>query len=69
MTSRPPGQCCIVGVTHEGTAVGEIKKVGDGQSKIDSQAIQTKDSHGLIVRTYFSYPKDKKTDNAVLIVR
>ncbi|KAF2652303.1 alpha/beta-hydrolase [Lophiostoma macrostomum CBS 122681] len=49
MTSHPAGQCCIVGVKHEGEAAGEIKKIND-------------------VRTYFSYPSDKSTHNAVLIL-
>ncbi|KAF2195767.1 alpha/beta-hydrolase [Zopfia rhizophila CBS 207.26] len=49
MASNPPGACCTVGVKHEGTAVGEVKKIGD-------------------VRTYFSYPKDKSTQNAILII-
>jgi len=29
MASNPPGKCCMVGVKHEGTAKGEIKKIGD----------------------------------------
>ncbi|OCK83763.1 alpha/beta-hydrolase [Lepidopterella palustris CBS 459.81] len=49
MTSHPPAACCTVGVKHEGTAVGEIKKIGD-------------------ISTYFSYPKDKSTHNAILIL-
>ncbi|KAI9712349.1 MAG: hypothetical protein M1820_001562 [Bogoriella megaspora] len=49
MASNPPGQCCTIGVKHEGEAQGEIKNVGD-------------------VPTYFSYPKDKSTANAVLIL-
>ncbi|KAF2108652.1 dienelactone hydrolase [Lophiotrema nucula] len=49
MASNPAGKCCTVGVKHEGTAKGEIKKIGD-------------------VRTYFSYPEDKSTQNAVLIL-
>ncbi|KAF2747092.1 alpha/beta-hydrolase [Sporormia fimetaria CBS 119925] len=49
MASNPPGQCCAVGVKHEGTAVGEIKQCGG-------------------VRTYFTYPKDKNTQNAILIL-
>jgi len=49
MTSHQPGACCTVGVKHEGTAVGEIKKIGD-------------------ISTYFSYPKDKSTHNAILII-
>lgn len=49
MASNPAGQCCAVGVKHEGTAVGEIKKIGD-------------------VRAYFSYPENKSTQNAILIL-
>ncbi|KAF2274650.1 alpha/beta-hydrolase [Westerdykella ornata] len=49
MASNPPGQCCAVGVKHEGTAVGEVKTIAD-------------------VRAYFSYPKDKSTHNAILII-
>ena len=48
MASHPPASCCYQGVKHEGTAVGEIKKIGD-------------------IETYFSYPKDKSTDNAIII--
>lgn len=49
MASNAPGQCCTVGVKHEGNATGEIKKIGD-------------------IETYFAYPKDKQTDNAILIL-
>lgn len=42
------GQCCVIGVKHEGTATGEVKTVGG-------------------VRTYVSYPKDKSTQNAIII--
>ncbi|KAK5169099.1 uncharacterized protein LTR77_006408 [Saxophila tyrrhenica] len=28
MASNPPGQCCTIGVKHEGKAQGEIKEVG-----------------------------------------
>lgn len=30
MASNPIGQCCVVGVKHEGTAVGEVKTLGNG---------------------------------------
>lgn len=49
MASNAPGQCCTVGVKHEGSPTGEMKKIGD-------------------IETYFAYPKDKKTDNAILIL-
>lgn len=49
MTSHPPAACCTVGVKHEGTAVGEIKNIGN-------------------ISTYFSYPKDRSTHNAILII-
>lgn len=49
MASNPMGQCCVVGVKHEGTAKGEVKTIGG-------------------VRTYVSYPADKSTQNAVLIL-
>ncbi|EGD90436.1 hypothetical protein H112_01895 [Trichophyton rubrum D6] len=29
MASNPPGECCIRGFIHEGTATGETKKMGD----------------------------------------
>lgn len=29
MASNQPGQCCTVGVKHEGEASGEMKNVGD----------------------------------------
>jgi hypothetical protein len=32
MASNPIGKCCTVGVKHEGTPVGEMKKIGDGVS-------------------------------------
>ncbi|KAF2457445.1 dienelactone hydrolase family protein [Lineolata rhizophorae] len=50
MASHPPGQCCIVGVKHEGQATGEMKTIGDN------------------ISTYFAYPKDKSTQNAILIL-
>lgn len=28
MASNPPARCCTIGVKHEGTAKGEIKKIG-----------------------------------------
>ncbi|KAL9049883.1 MAG: hypothetical protein Q9162_006967 [Coniocarpon cinnabarinum] len=34
MASHPPGQCCTVGVKHEGTPKGEITKVGEYESYI-----------------------------------
>ncbi|KAF2257774.1 alpha/beta-hydrolase [Lojkania enalia] len=49
MASNPPSKCCTIGVKHEGTATGEVKKIGDA-------------------RTYFSYPENKSTQNAVLIL-
>ncbi|KAH9828115.1 Dienelactone hydrolase family, partial [Teratosphaeria destructans] len=29
MASNPPGRCCTIGVRHQGTAKGELKKIGD----------------------------------------
>jgi hypothetical protein len=49
MASNPPGQCCTIGVKHEGEAKGEIKDIGN-------------------ISTYFSYPQDKQTANAILIL-
>ncbi|KAF2478189.1 alpha/beta-hydrolase [Lindgomyces ingoldianus] len=49
MASHPPGACCTIGVKHEGSAVGEVKKIND-------------------FRVYFSYPKDKSTHNAILLM-
>lgn len=31
MASHPPGQCCTVGVKHEGEAKGKIEKVGGSE--------------------------------------
>lgn len=36
MASNPPAHCCTVGVKHEGTPKGEMKKIGD--SKASSSA-------------------------------
>ncbi|KAF2877779.1 dienelactone hydrolase [Massariosphaeria phaeospora] len=49
MASNPMGQCCVIGVKHEGTAVGEVKKIDE-------------------IRTYFTYPDDKSTQKAILIL-
>ncbi|KAF2730875.1 esterase/lipase [Polyplosphaeria fusca] len=49
MASNPMQRCCVVGVKHEGTAKGEIKKISD-------------------FRTYFMYPENKSTQNAILIL-
>jgi hypothetical protein len=65
MASHPIAKCCTVGVKHEGTAVGEIKKIGDG----GSNTVRGSSLADLsIVRTYFSYPEDKSTQNAILIL-
>lgn len=39
MTSNPPGSCCVKGVVHTGTAIGEYSKVGD----IDVYRVYPKD--------------------------
>ena len=31
MASHQPGQCCTVGVKHEGTPTGEMKSIGDSR--------------------------------------
>lgn len=49
MASNAPGQCCTVGVKHEGQAKGQIKEQNG-------------------ISTYFAYPENKSTENAILIL-
>ena len=68
MASNPPGRCCTIGVKHEGEAKGEIKNIDDSEFIQHLMREGTPISlTGIKVSTYFSYPEDKKTDNAILI--
>ena len=68
MASNPPGQCCTVGVKHEGEAKGEKKNIGDSKSDISAFAGRLWTLTFRAVETYFAYPKDKQTDTAILIL-
>ena len=68
MASNPPARCCTIGVKHEGEAKGEIKDIGKSRSTLQfSQTVKTV-SDDDTVSTYFSYPEDKQTANAILIL-
>jgi hypothetical protein len=64
MASHPPAQCCAVGVKHEGTAKGEVKTIDN------SMVITVTPIYVLMwtVRTYVSYPEDKSSQEAIIIL-
>lgn len=66
MASYPPSQCCIVGVKHEGEAVGTIEKVGGCESSRHGHAI----SISYLYRSddaYIARPDDKSTRFGVVL--
>ena len=68
MASNPPGRCCTIGVKHEGEAKGEIKDIGKSlYHQQQKDRAKSKLTNG-VVSTYFSYPENKSTENAILIL-
>lgn len=68
MASNPPARCCTIGVKHEGEAKGEIKNI-DSSSYYQQQNDRVKSKFTYAtVSTYFAYPENKSTDNAILIL-
>jgi len=68
MASHPPKQCCTIGVKHEGTPTGEFKDIGDSNHLLSKPRYANIDTDSTyLVDTYFAYPPDKSTTNAVLI--
>ncbi|PNY30080.1 Uncharacterized protein TCAP_00010 [Tolypocladium capitatum] len=59
MTPNSLSQCCATGSLREGEAKGEMKDIG---------ASMTTPANPSPVSTYFGYPADKSTDNAILIL-
>lgn len=69
MTSNPPAKCCTVGTIHEGEAKGEIKNIGD--STTNHQNSHPRNNYQLTktpAEIYFSYPPDRSTKRAILIL-
>jgi len=67
MASNPPGQCCTIGVKHEGKPKGEIKDIGKSKKRPHLE-LMDRTLTTAAVSTYFSYPEDKQTANAILIL-
>ena len=78
MASNPPAACCTVGVKHEGEAKGQFQQVGGGMSDPRLPAMGHTKSHSvmidswltqsLAVDTYVTYPADRSTKRAVLLL-
>jgi hypothetical protein len=67
MASNPPGRCCTIGVKHEGEAKGEIKAIDSSWYHQQPGRVKSKFTYST-VSTYFAYPEDKSTENAILIL-
>ena len=67
MASNPPGRCCTIGVKHEGESKGEIKNIGNSKLRSTTFPLASR-SLTRQVSTYFSYPEDKQTETAILIL-
>jgi len=50
MTSHPPGQCCLVGVKHEGTATGSMNSIANYESYVATPK-NGSNGNGIIILT------------------
>ena len=69
MASNPPSTCCATAFRHEGTPIGETKKVGGGECPIYIPGLSPGSKRGLTrsVDTYIVYPKNNKTPEKAVI--
>ena len=71
MTSHPPGKCCLTGVKHEGTAVGEFKTIGDCKLQTSNACNEKRNSLAnvqAIDECYVSQSANGDNTNAILFL-
>lgn len=68
MASNPPGQCCIVGVKHEGEAKGSMGKVGNCKCTVSRSSFSFDLIDAFLADdAYFATPEDKNTKYGVVL--